>query len=221
MFSSTALPLDKELLAAARVQFSRPPTAVNVPKFIEFQQGETINPYRNEKPAGDEHPLSQNSATNTQLQQQQLQQQQTPTCSSESQFELDPLRPPIVRLTQQSTEGDGRFLKARLRDPKIMRIVRLFLAYMKDQPDTVCVDGMTPTSIRMHLASEGLPLDPERLLSIFKDVHEEYGVDAAAAMADLQSYQRFLSSERTHRLQQLRESTNKFHSLSSAAHFRK
>lgn len=53
----------------------------------------------------------------------------------------------IVRLTEQSAEGDTRFLKARLRDPKIMRVVQLFLAYMKDQPDTVCVDGITPTSI--------------------------------------------------------------------------
>lgn len=128
------------------------------------------------------------------------------------------MRPPIVRLTEQSTEGDGRFLKARLRDPKIMGIVRLFLAYMKDQPATVCVEGLTPTSIRMLLASEGLPTDPEHLLRIFSDVHQEYGLDPTAAMADLQSYRQYLSSERTHRLQQLRESANKF---SSPSPFRK
>lgn len=117
-------------------------------------------------------------------------------------------------------EGDGRFLKARLRDPKIMRVVRLFLAYMKDQPATVCVDGMTPTSIRMHLASEGLPSDPEHLLRIFKDVHQEYGMDPTVAMADLQSYQKYLSSERIHRLQQLRDSDSKFRNQSNSS-FRK
>lgn len=226
---------DKELLATAKTQFSVPPSSIDhpiaglsVPKPISFRKGEIINPYRAEKqmhptnniaslPTGNATPSLSLQGPNQQNQQQQQPQNQA-LCSSETRFDLDPMRPPIVRLTEQSTEGDGRFLKARLRDPKIMGIVRLFLAYMKDQPATVCVEGLTPTSIRMLLASEGLPTDPEHLLRIFSDVHQEYGLDPTAAMADLQSYRQYLSSERTHRLQQLRESANKF---SSPSPFRK
>lgn len=227
---------DKELLATAKTQFSVPPSSIDhpiaglsVPKPISFRKGEIINPYRAEKqrhptnniaslPTGNATPSLSLQGPNQQNQQQQQQPQNQALCSSETRFDLDPMRPPIVRLTEQSTEGDGRFLKARLRDPKIMGIVRLFLAYMKDQPATVCVEGLTPTSIRMLLASEGLPTDPEHLLRIFSDVHQEYGLDPTAAMADLQSYRQYLSSERTHRLQQLRESANMF---SSPSPFRK
>lgn len=57
-----------------------------------------------------------------------------------------------------------------------MKIVRLYLAYMKDQSANICIDGNTPTSIKMVLAPEGLPTDPDHLLRIFADVHQEYGV---------------------------------------------
>lgn len=58
----------------------------------------------------------------------------------------------------------------------------------------------------MLLASEGLPSAPEHLHRIFIEVHQEYGIGPAEATADLQSYRQYLVSERTHRLQQLRES---------------
>lgn len=194
------LPSDKDLLAAARVQFAGPPNSDITSKFINFQKGETINPYRTEKNATNNENSAPAPASNASIQ----------SAPQDSQFELDPMRPPIVRLTQQSSNGDERFLKARLRDPKVMHITRLYLAYMKDQPSSVCVEGMTPTSIRMLLASEGLPTSPEQLQRVFIEVHQEYGLTPAEAVADLQSYRHFLSNERTHRLQQLRESVNKF-----------
>lgn len=221
-----------------------PIAALSIPaatSFITFKKGETIN---QQPPAV--HHQQQFASNQQQLQQNQQQQQQqirenhiqlksNPNMpqqatgkqtndihslpSTDGQFELDPMRPPIVRLTQQSVLGDGRYLKARLRDPKIMKIVRLYLAYMKDQPPTVCIEGMTPTSIRMLLASEGLPTIPDHLQRIFIEVHQEYGVNATEAAADLHSYGRFLASERTNRLQHLRESAHKFHS--PASNFRK
>ena len=133
----------------------------------------------------------------------------------DSQFEIDPMRPPIVRLTEQSTQGDGRFLKARLRDPKIMHVVRMFLAYMHDQSPSTCVEGLTPTSIKMMLSSEGLPTSTDHLRRIFIEVHGEYGIKEADALADLASYRTFMASERVARLQRLRESSAKFHSAPS------
>ena len=194
-------------MAAARIHFSGQQNKDIRTKFINFQKGETINPYRTENVRtgqtenvnNNNSDISNNNSTSTS------------TPPHDSQFELDPMRPPIVRLTQQSTNGDGRFLKARLRDPNIMKIVRLYLAFMNDQQPTVCVDGYTSTSIRMLLASEGLPVRTEHLLRIFQEVYQEYGLSSSEAKADLQTYRTFLLSERTHRLQQLRVSHVNFH----------
>lgn len=180
---NSSLPLDKELLAAARVQFSQPPKKDNGPKFINFQKGETINPYRPEKPARLENPPL-----------------------------FDPMRPPIVRLTEESAAGDQRFLKARLRDPKIMDIVRTYLSFLHDQTPSTCIRGLTKTSASLTLAAEGLPADTNLLREIFLDVHEELGISRSDALEDLKSYRAFLSSERIQRLQLTRESANKFYS---------
>lgn len=189
---------DKELLATAKVQFAGPPTttdhpiaALSAPKLINFRKGETINPYRTE----------QHTTQNT-------------TSQSEPENAaplLDPMRPPIVRLTEQSANGDKRYLKARLRDHKIMDTVRTFLAFLHDQPTTVCIRGITKVSASVMLAAEGLPTDTNLLREIFLDVHEELGISRDDALADLQSHRTSLSSERIQRLQQLRESTDRFY----------
>ena len=234
---------DKELLATAKVQFAGPPSTIDHPiaglsvnKLINFRKGDTINPYPTEKQQIQQRnkiqsPSTENTAlhketinpyrSGKQTSQENISTTAIPTEPSGSQFELDPMRPPIVRLTEQSMNGDGRFLKARLRDPKIMKIVRLYLAYMKDQQSSVCVEGLTPTSIKMLLASEGLPTATEHLQRIFIEVHNEYGLEPAEAVADLQAYRQFLTSERTHRLQQLRESATNFTKPTSSSNFRK
>lgn len=204
----TPLPLDKELLAAARIQFSRPPSVNIGPKFINFEKGETLNPYPTKKSA----PNVTTTTTTT----------STPEILPAGHPPLiDPMRPPIVRLTEQSAAGDQRFLKARLRDPKIMDTVRTYLSFLHDQPATVCIRGITKTSATLSLAAEGLPTDIHALNEIFLDVHEELGIPRKDALADLHSHRQFLTSERTHRLQQLRESTNKFHTPSPGQTFRK
>lgn len=180
--------------------------------FIDFRKGETINPYKKLDKQRQQPQQEQNSETletsSAHLTPAAL---STPS-SQDTDCQLDPFRPPIVRLTEQSTKGDNRFLKARLRDASIMRVVRLYLAYMKDQPPTTCVDGMTTTSIRLLLASEGLPTAPDHLQRIYNEVHQEYGLNPTEASADLHSYRQYLTSERIRRLQQLRESSNQFYS---------
>lgn len=205
------LPLDKELLAAARIQFSRAPLpASSEPKFINFQKGETLNPYPTEKSASNVTTSTTTTATSA-----------PKIHSSGHPPLLDPMRPPIVRLTEQSAAGDLRFLKARLRDPKIMDTVRTYLSFLHDQPASVCIRGITKTSATLSLAAEGLPTDIQALGEIFLDVHEELGIPRKDALADLHSHRQFLTSERTHRLQQLRDSTNQFYSSSPGNFFRK
>lgn len=201
---------DKQLLATAKVQFAGPPSTtdhpiagLSVPKLINFRKGETINPYRTENQA--QQNICESSPAEISTASTALASRPTPCWTP------DPLRPPIVNLTQQSANGDGRFLKARLRDPKIMHLVRLYLAYMHDKDPTFCYDGMTNTSIKMNLASEGLPVAVMELRNIFFEVHEEFGVPKQAASDDLVSYCRHLNNQRIQYLQRIRESNDKFH----------
>lgn len=213
---------DKQLLANAKVQFSKPSSntdppiaALSVPKFIDFKKGETINPYRAEtlRQPTDTAPTEIHQSASSSLHEQQQQWQQAraatpPPQQQQQQQQLDPMRPPIVRLTEQSAAGDQRFLKARLRDPKIMDLVRTYLSYLHDQP--VCIRGNTKTSAAVMLAAEGLPADIFHLREVFLSVHEELGIPRDDAMADLQSHRAFLSSERIQRLQNARDAAHKF-----------
>ncbi|KAH1028481.1 hypothetical protein HUJ05_001836 [Dendroctonus ponderosae] len=63
---------------------------------------------------------------------------------------LDPLTPPIVKMTvasDRSKDLGRRYLIARLREPSILKAIRLYLAYLHDQPASVCYEGFTTTSI--------------------------------------------------------------------------
>lgn len=176
-----------------------PIAALSVPKLINFRKGETINPYQAKKQIqhSESHPMENTAAAS-------LLQNSTPG------WTLDPMEPPIVSMTHLSAVGDGRYLKSRLRDPKIMYIVRLYLAYLHDKEPLFCYEGMTPTSIRISLASQGLPTSVGHLRKIFFDMHEEYGVSNLAASDDLESYRRHLNNQRIQHLQRIRESEYKF-----------
>lgn len=204
---------DKELLATAKLQFAGPPSSIDHPiaalsvsKFINFQTGETINPYRAENQTqrniNTEAPRNENTDTSTHMElnstpgrsfdtmrpsivsltQQSADSMHPPLTEQPSPARiehpplLDPMRPPIVRLTEQSSTGDQRFLKARLRDPKIMDIVRTYLSFLHDQPPSVCIRGITKISATLMLAAEGLPTDIHFLREIFLDVHAELGI---------------------------------------------
>lgn len=226
---------DKELLATAKVQFSSPPTstdhpiaALSVSKLINFKKGETINPYRaeNQTQQHTEASTIENTDTSTYRESNSIPSRSfytmrpPPSVSMTQQSAdhpplLDPMRPPIVRLTEQSASGDQRFLKARLRDPKIMDLVRTYLSFLHDQPPSVCIRGITKISATLILAAEGLPTDIKFLREIFLDVHAELGIPRNDALADLQSHRAFLSSERTERLQRSREAALKFYNPSN------
>ncbi|XP_062534394.1 PH domain-containing protein DDB_G0275795-like [Armigeres subalbatus] len=113
---------DKQLLLMAKSQFSGPPITTEHPiaalsapsakSFIHFKKGEIIYPaeksqMKHQPPyANTQQNQQQRQQQQQQHQQQQLQQQEQPP-NPDGQFELNPMRPPIVRLTQQSTEGTG------------------------------------------------------------------------------------------------------------------
>ena len=58
----------------------------------------------------------------------------------------DPLIPPLVNLTQKSVaDMDSRYVLARHRDSRIFENVRLFLSFLHDKEDSVCINGKTNT----------------------------------------------------------------------------
>lgn len=193
---------DKQLLDKARIEFSGHLPASATSNFINFRKGETINPYQAEKtsivpPINSTTPQPTTTATNPEL--------------TDSMFCLDPLKPPIVRLTEQSACGDGKFLLARLREPHVYQNIRLYLAFLKDQPLDYCTpDGMTLTSMKAYLHSQGLPKSDDQLLSILKEFHSAIGLPETHTLADLEAFRKHMSSRKIQQLQKLREDHNKF-----------
>ena len=101
------------------------------------------------------------------------------------------MTPPIVRLSRDSDAANGRYVLARLRDPSILKALRLFLAYLHDQPSSVCFEGHTNTSIKLTLASEGLPSDLDSLRKLYYRFHNAYGIGSDEVEADLSAFRSF------------------------------
>lgn len=121
---------------------------------------------------------------------------------------IDCLNPPIVKLTKNS---DDRYKIARLRDPKIFSNVRLYLAYLHDKSET-CIEGKTSTSLKVEIASEGLPTNVGELREVFLKYHETFGIQSKEVEADLESYRSHLSTQRLNYLQSSRVNFNNFQS---------
>lgn len=210
--SSTKLS-DKELLDQARVEFSGQPPTTSNSNFINFRKGETINPYRKEKT-----PIV--PPLNATTPQPAKTSSQTPEVT-DSMFCLDPMKPPIVRLTEQSAVGDGRFLLARLREIKVYDNLRLYLAYLKDQKPDVCIDGLTLTSMHVFFASNGLPTEPEHLMNIFMEYNSTIGISPKQTLTDLETYRKYVTTRRLQYLQHSREAANKFYLPTTSSNFYK
>lgn len=210
--SSTKLS-DKELLDQARVEFSGQPPTTSNSNFINFRKGETINPYRKEKT-----PIV--PPLNATTPQPAKTSSQTPEVT-DSMFCLDPMKPPIVRLTEQSAVGDGRFLLARLREIKVYDNLRLYLAYLKDQKPDVCIDGLTLTSMHVFFASNGLPTEPEHLMNIFMEYNSTIGISPKQTLTDLETYRKYVTTRRLQYLQHSRETANKFYLPTTSSNFYK
>lgn len=131
-------------------------------------------------------------------------------------FSLDPMTPPTVRLTQESSTGGNRYIMSRLREPAILSSLKLFLAYLHDQPSSVCFEGYTSTSVKVFLASEGLPVDPIALRAIYYKFHDFYGISSVEVDEDLSTYRTYITSERRIHLQKIRECNSRYFTADSS-----
>lgn len=63
---------------------------------------------------------------------------------------------------------------SRFRDTKLYDNVRLYLSFLSDKPDTLCINGKTKTNILLSIQKKGLPTDPTILNNIFIRFHESF-----------------------------------------------
>ncbi|CAH2018937.1 unnamed protein product [Acanthoscelides obtectus] len=73
-------------------------------------------------------------------------------------------------MTKESAPG-SRYQLGRLREPSLLESIRLYLAYLHDKSADVCIAGKTSASIRLRLATEGLPARREELLNLYKQFY--------------------------------------------------
>lgn len=139
----------------------------------------------------------------------------TPSRSTVNSLDSTPSPPnPKISITDrphQPPTDSTAHLQARLKDPKIMNLVRAYLAFLHNQPTTVLHDGMTSVSAKMLLGLEGFPVDVAELKALYIKIHEDCGISKESVLADLETYRSFMATERIQRLQRARESTDKFY----------
>uniref|UniRef100_A0A6P7FZ42 Uncharacterized protein LOC114335712 n=1 Tax=Diabrotica virgifera virgifera TaxID=50390 RepID=A0A6P7FZ42_DIAVI len=104
-----------------------------------------------------------------------------PTTSSEANMKPKHIRSP-VNLENSIT------IPTRLREPDILKAIKLHLAFLHDQPASVFCDGYTNTSVKLFLASEGLPTKTEELRKTLLEFNDAYGIGPAEVEADIAAY---------------------------------
>lgn len=152
-------------------------------RFIDFQKGETLYPSNGSQP----------------------QQRTTPI--------IDPLITPTVNSTQISLADGNRYALSRLNNDKLYKIIRLYVAYLHEQPVTANFDGHTVISAKARIGSEGLPTDPAKLKKLLIEFNNRFDISTEDSQADLDALRNFCRSSKINELQRNKENFNKFYNL--------
>lgn len=129
--------------------------------------------------------------------------------SNNSSF-VNPLLPPIVRHTQNALNNtESLYDLSRLREKSVYENVRLYLAYLHDNP-SACINGKTKMNVSVLILAEGLPNSLNELRNLFFKFHESLGMSQKDVLEELATYRSHIRSERTSYLQKIRENENKW-----------
>lgn len=202
-------------------EFSQPQNVINLThnkpqysKQINFNSGGIINPYRRPDETIMQFNDHIDSTTDAPI---------PPAVASSSNLPIsfiDPIKPPVVKLTEQLGGTDSRYVLARFRDRTIYERTRQFLAYFHDQPADRCLRNMTKTNLIMFLKSEGLPTDYNELRNLYFKYNIEYGnLTANDVIIDLNALRKHMSTERTNFLQMSKENYKRFYYPSASKVF--
>lgn len=202
-------------------EFSQPQNFTNLPQNkpqylqkINFKSGGIINPYRRPDETFTQFTDHIDSTPNAPI---------PPAVATSSNLPIsfiDPIKPPVVKLTEQLGGTESRYVLARFRDRTIYERTRQFLAYFHDQPADRCLRNMTKMNLIMFLKSEGLPTEYNELKNLYFKYNIEYGnLTANDVIIDLNALRKHMTTERTNFLQMSKENYKRFYYPSASKVF--
>lgn len=126
---------------------------------------------------------------------------------------MDPLITPTINSTQISIADGNRYALSRLNNEKLYKVIRLYVAYLHDQPASVYHEGYTVISAKARIGSEGLPTDPTKLKKLFSEFNNRFDISSDDTQADLDALRNFCRSSKINEIQRNKENFNKFYNL--------
>lgn len=114
---------------------------------------------------------------------------------------LNPLKLPLFKLAEMSLNSTSAYTLAKLRDRKIFDAVRVYLAFLNDNPLAITPDGMSKSHCQTIIAIEGLPTQPTKLRAIYNDFKKQFGATEDEIEKDLLALRSFLNSQHISHLQ--------------------
>jgi len=134
---------------------------------------------------------------------------------------IDPLKSPIVKLTEMSYKENGQYVLARLNDHKLYTILRNYIGFLHDQPASVFHEGFNCISSKVHLGSEGLPTDVKSLRKLLDEYNLRFDLSSKETQADLDAVRTHCQSIKINNIQRDKENFNKFYLGSSICNKKK
>lgn len=179
-------------------------------EFINFQQGETLNPSIADNKSNSPNFINFHQGETT-----------APSISEKHHSSwIDPTTSPVVKSTIiSSNSDDGLYMISRLNDHKTYNIIRNYLAYLHDQPPSVVHEGMTCISSRVRIGAEGLPTDIKSLRNLYDKFNARFGFTPKDTQMDLDAVRSHFQASRITTLQRNRENFDRFYKGSSKPNF--
>jgi hypothetical protein len=124
---------------------------------------------------------------------------------------MDPLIPAVVKTTQMSAAENGRYALARLHDAQLLKTIRLYIAYLHENPHA-CYEGLTASHCKTIIGSKGLPTDVSSLKHLYIQFNIQFGNSSESEItAELATFKNYITSNRIQYMQRTREVTSRFY----------
>lgn len=98
----------------------------------------------------------------------------------------------------------------------IIKTNKSYLVYLYDQPNKICYDRFTSTSVKLSFASEGLLTPTQALQTIFSGIHTAYGIVATNVETHLSVFRSFATLKRLIHLQEIRQNQKSYYSANNS-----
>jgi hypothetical protein len=122
-------------------------------------------------------------------------------------------RPTTPRPNSRATieEKDGLYALSRLRDYNLYNNVRLYLAFLHNQSEDVCIEGKTKTNLKILIQQEDFSSNYKDLYALYVRFCAQFdGITETNVRADLMSFRSPVSNKRRIHLQNARDAKKRY-----------